>query len=147
MSSTNYLLDTNAISEAPKPTPNKDFITWLLATDNTQLSTSCLVIGELKKGIALNTDNARYEQLDKFLSQTITDFEGRIINIDQETCILWGQLIADGQRSGKTPPSIDALIAAQCIQHHMTLVTRNVKDFEQFKNLTLHCPWSYIKNS
>jgi predicted nucleic acid-binding protein len=147
MSPTNYLLDTNAISEAPKSLPNKGFITWLLTVDNSQLFTSCLVIGELKKGVALNTDNDRYEQLNGFLSQTIADLEERITNIDQETCTLWGQLIADGQRSGKTPPLIDALIAAQCIQHHMTLVTRNVKDFEQFKDLMVHCPWSDIESS
>jgi tRNA(fMet)-specific endonuclease VapC len=34
----------------------------------------------------------------------------------------------------------DILIAATCLEHHLTLLTRNLKDFQQIPNLTLYQP-------
>lgn len=139
---TNYLLDTNALSEAPKANPNVGFIHWLTVIDELSLFTSCLVLGEVKKGISLVTDTGKLKHLTKWLDTTIEDFDGRIIDIDKDVCLLGGDLLAIGQQSGKTPPVIDALIAAQCLQYHLVLVTRNIKTFEQFTDLEVLCPWS-----
>lgn len=140
--STSYLLDTNALSEASKKLPNQDFMSWFVASDEEALFTSCLVLGEIKKGIALSPDPKKQERLNKLLDAIVESFDDRIIGIDTAIALLWGKLTASGRLAGKTPPAIDALIAAQCIAHDLTLVTRNVKDFEQFTELKVLSPWA-----
>lgn len=137
-----YLLDTNALSEAAKPQPDSGFISWLKGADDVSLYTSCLVVGEIQKGIALLNEAKRRSQIQGWLNQLIADFDGRILEINEDVCLLWGKLLADARLSGKTAPLIDALIAAQCIHYKLTLVTRNKKDFEQFEGLEVFCPWS-----
>ncbi|MCY4429255.1 MAG: DUF5615 family PIN-like protein, partial [Rhodospirillales bacterium] len=46
----------------------------------------------------------------------------------------------DGDRAGRRPSAADAQIAADAIQHDLTLVTRNVKDFRNF-DIRLLDPW------
>jgi toxin FitB len=139
---TNYLLDTNALSEAPKKAPNSGFMGWFMATDELRLFTSCLVLGEIRKGIALSGDSDKRQNFDKWLDEIIDRFDGRIVGLDKDIALLWGDLIAVGQQHGRIPPVIDALIAAQCIHSRMTLVTRNIRDFEQFSDLLILCPWT-----
>jgi predicted nucleic acid-binding protein len=139
---TKYLLDTNAISEAPKKEPNSGFMKWFTAVDELSLFSSCLVLGEIKKGICLISDGNKRKNFNVWLDEIIVRFDGRVIEIDNEVSLKWGELIATGQRLGKAYPVIDSLIAAQCLYHHLTLVTRNIKDFEQFSDLNVFCPWS-----
>ena len=139
---TQYLVDTNVLSEAPKHRPNPGLITWLQNTDQANIYTSCLVLGEIQKGIILQMHGAKRAQSEAFLNEVKNTFIGRILNLDTETCLLWGELMAHGRRSGKTSPIVDSLLAAQCIRNKLTLVTRNTKDFEQFDGLDVFCPWS-----
>ncbi|HEV2403341.1 MAG TPA: type II toxin-antitoxin system VapC family toxin [Candidatus Saccharimonadales bacterium] len=139
---TSYLLDTNAISEAPKKSPDIGFMEWFINTNEANLFTSCLVLGEIKKGINLNNDAARRATFSKWLDEVIDEFADRIVEVNNTVASLWGELMASGQLAGKTPPIIDALLAAQCLTHKLTLVTRNVRDFEQFTGLQVFCPWS-----
>lgn len=137
-----YLLDTNALSEASKPQPNAGFMSWFSLVDEQVLFTSCLALGEIQKGITLVGNSAKRSQLEKWLAKLTEDFEDRIIGVDGQGAMLWGTLVAKAQKKGKSAPAIDALIAAQCIQYKLVLVTRNVKDFEQFAGLDVLCPWS-----
>lgn len=136
-----YLLDTNVISESSKKVPDSGFIKWFSDVNELNLYTSCLVLGEIKKGIFLQKDNKKRNSYNIWLTKIIDNFEDRIINIDKDISLLWGELIATGQKFGKTPPIIDALIAAQCIKNNLILVTRNKKDFEQFTDLKIFSPW------
>jgi predicted nucleic acid-binding protein len=67
-------------------------------------------------------------------------FNGRIITLDIETMEEWGRLRA---RAGRTMPVMDSLIAAAALTHHMTLVTRNTKDFEDIEGILLIDPWEF----
>jgi predicted nucleic acid-binding protein len=52
--------------------------------------------------------------------------------------IAWGKLRAT---SKKTLPIIDSLIAATAITYRAVLLTRNIRDFENIKELELINPW------
>lgn len=137
-----YLLDTNALSEIDKPEPNKGFMEWFNKTEVSEFYISCITFGELYKGIELLTDTAKRKRLEDLTGDVIEAFSSRIIVIDLKTMLIWSKLMATSIKMGQTAPSIDTLIASQCIQHNLALVTRNVKDFKQFNDLKLHCPWS-----
>jgi len=85
---------------------------WFLVTNELNLYTSCLVLGEIKKGISLNIDSKKRNSYNLRLAKIIDNFEDRVINIDTEVSLLWGDLIASGQRLGKTPLIINSLITA-----------------------------------
>jgi toxin FitB len=137
-----YLLDTNAVSEAVKSQQNKGYMNWLNSTEDTQMFISCLTIGEIQKGSELTKEPMLKQKLDQYLSGLREAFAERIIELGINDAVLWGELTALAQKAGKTSPAVDTLIAAQCINRQMILVTRNVKDFSQFSGLELLCPWS-----
>lgn len=139
---TKYLLDTNAVSEVGKLQKDAGFMDWLDGQDDSQLHISCLTIGEIQKGISLASYPGRRQELDNYLIGILEAFAGRLVNLTHEHAILWGTLMAKGQKTGCTPSAIDCLLAAQAIHEKLTLVTRNTKDFKQFSSLKMVCPWS-----
>ncbi len=136
-----FLLDTNALSEGIKKLPNAGYMAWLQTASQEQLFTSCLVIGELYKGVELAADPAHHKRLEAFANATARSLAPRILPLDTATAKLWAMLIAQAQKTGKTPPILDSLIAAQAIQHQLTVITRNTADFRQFPGLKILCPW------
>ncbi len=137
-----YLLDTNALSEADKPRPDQGFMKWFEQADVSNLYTSCLNVGELYKGIALQTNADKQQQLTKRTELIVATFDNRVLSIEQVTVKIWAQLLGAALQKGRPSPAIDALIAAQCLQHQLTIVTRNLKDFQQFPGLHILCPWA-----
>ena len=142
MNPINYLLDTVAISEAVKSNKDNGYMSWLTGTDDRCLYVSCLTIGEIQKRISLTYEPKLRQKLEDYLSGLYEAFTNRILELDVYDAVLWGKLTAKAQKSGKTPPVIDSLLAAQCLRKQMVLVTRNVRDFEQFTELEILCPWS-----
>lgn len=137
-----YLLDTNALSEADKPRPDPGFMDWFDQVATTDLYISCIALGEIYKGIELLKSVSKRNLLSKRTAAVIEGFSSRILIIDLDTTLLWAKLMAGSVKKGQTAPSIDALIAAQSLQHNLVLVTRNINDFQQFNGLEVFCPWS-----
>jgi predicted nucleic acid-binding protein len=81
---------------------------------------------------------------------------GRILPIQSEVAVCWGDIEGQLLTKGAPIPSIDGLIAATAIHHGLTIVTRNVKDFSviaqkyspasEYKlNDLLLNPWGSVK--
>jgi predicted nucleic acid-binding protein len=60
-------------------------------------------------------------------------FEGRIVDIDKQTMLKWGEINAQLQKIGRPIPIMDSLIASSCLAKEFVLITRNTKDFYGFK--------------
>jgi predicted nucleic acid-binding protein len=142
MTGSGYLLDTNAISEAVKSQQNAGYMHWLNTTDDESMYLSCLTIGEIQKGVSLTNNTTLSKRLNSYLGGLFDAFSGRILSLDYDSCVLWGALMVQAQKAGKTPPVIDTFLAAQAVQYNLTLVTRNIKDFRQFADLQVLCPWT-----
>jgi predicted nucleic acid-binding protein len=67
-------------------------------------------------------------------------FDHRILPFNGAATLIWGRLLGEGERQGRTPPDRDCQVAAVAIQHGMTVVTRNVRDFSCLDLPTLN-PW------
>lgn len=129
-----YLLDTCILSKLRKikTHPNQKLETWFEKHSESAYFINVLSIGEIQKGIAkLGTlDHKKKMILDDWLiGELIPRFESRILVIDSLTASIWGDLCGKGEKKGIVLPVIDSLLAASAIQHHLTLVTENTKDF------------------
>jgi tRNA(fMet)-specific endonuclease VapC len=137
-----YLLDTNVISELVAKQPNARVLAWLDSTDDSQVYLSTITIGEIKKGIEKLPDSPRKEQLRLWLEHDLLDrFSGRIIAIDINIMLTWGELTANLEKKGRKLPAIDSLVATAALHGHFHLVTRNESDFQD-TGVTLFNPWS-----
>jgi predicted nucleic acid-binding protein len=131
-----YLVDTNVVSEARRGAPAA--IDWLRSVDSETLFLSVITLGEIMRGIALKrkSDPAAGARLEDWLQTLRRDYARRILPIDDRVSIEWGRLSAL-----RTRGDADGLIAATATVHGLSLVTRNVRDFEDLDVPVLN-PWA-----
>jgi predicted nucleic acid-binding protein len=67
-------------------------------------------------------------------------FAGRTLAITEDIMLRWRLLVEDGRKAGRTFPQPDLILAATALEHDLTLVTRNVKDFAGLGIAILN-PW------
>ena len=133
-----YLIDTNVLSELRRKDPHPSVICWIKNRPPSILYLSVLTLGEIRKGVEALKDSTRKRELTDWLAADLPHFfAGRILNIDAKVADRWGQIIAT---AGRPIPAIDSLIAATALQHGLSLVTRNSKDF-QYSGLEVINPW------
>ncbi|HUZ96719.1 MAG TPA: type II toxin-antitoxin system VapC family toxin [Edaphobacter sp.] len=132
-----YLLDTNILSETRKKQADERVISFLSSTEPSTLYISVLTLGELRKGVALKkrSDKDAAKKIAAWVDGLEFSFSDRILGIDAATASLWGELSAQRPR-----PVIDTLLAATAIVHELTLVTRNTGDVRDI-DLRLLDPW------
>jgi toxin FitB len=137
-----FLIDTNVLSEARRPEPNRGIIEWLDQLDEDRAFISVISLAEIRRGVALMDKGRRRDVLAKWLTQDLAErFAGRILSVDESIAFAWGDLMAEAKRRGIGLASMDGLLAATAFVHDLTLVTRNVRDFQDL-DLKLFDPWT-----
>jgi predicted nucleic acid-binding protein len=127
------------VSELRRRSPDPGVVAWFEGRRSQTLYLSVLTLGELRKGIDGLTDDPRKHALLDWLQVDLPRFfSGRVLPIDARIADRWGQLAA---RAGRPLPAVDSLLAATALTHGLTLVTRNLRDF-QFPGLEVVDPWS-----
>lgn len=134
-----YLIDTNVLSELRRREPDAKVVQWFAERPASTLYLSVLTLGELRKGIdALPETPRKLALLDWLEAELPIFFAGRILAVDTKVADRWGRLVA---QAGCPLPAIDSLLAATALTHGLTLITRNLKDF-QHADLAVLDPWS-----
>lgn len=137
-----FLLDTNIISEGAKPRPDPGVMDWLASMDEEQMFLSIVSLAELRHGVERMDKGGRKEALDIWLTEQLAPrFEERLLPVDIDTADQWGRIVARSQAMGRPIGAMDAFIAAHAQQHDLTLVTRNISDFEA-TGIRLFNPWT-----
>jgi len=137
-----YLLDTNVISELRKASVkkcHKEVSKWAKTVSSSSLFISVITILEIETGILLveRKDIKQGALLRLWLEEhVIPAFSDRIISIDTEIAQRCAQLHVPDPC-----PERDSLIAATALVHSMTVVTRNISDFES-TGVELLNPWN-----
>ena len=127
---TGFLLDTNVPSELTRPKPEPEVIQWLDDADDLRLFLSVVSRGEIFKGITVLPEGKRRQQLQQWVDETLRPwFDGRILPVSESVAERWGVLAGECQLTGRPLNVADGLIAATALEHGLTVVTRNVKDF------------------
>jgi predicted nucleic acid-binding protein len=138
----NVLIDTNVVSEWTKPRPDSGVVAWLAEADEDRVFISVITLAELRYGIEKMPAGAKRNRLDTWVSEQLpARFEARVLPIDSETADTWGRVMARGTTAGRPVGTMDAFIAATAERHHLTLVTRNVSDFDVLGIRVIN-PWS-----
>lgn len=136
-----FLLDTNIPSETLRPTPELRVAEWLRAQNKNSQFLSVITLGELRRGITLLSQGARRSRLELFIESDIPLWFGhRILPVTPAIAERWGALDGKRQLAGKSLNIADGLIAATALEHGLTLVTRNMKDFTGLDLMILN-PW------
>ena len=136
-----FLLDTNCVSEGAKVRPDKQVESWAQQTPDDFLYISVLTLGEIRKGIVSLVAGRRRIDLEQWLENTLRpSFGSRVLPVTEAIAIRWGVLVGEARRSGRTLPAIDSLLAATALEHNLTLVTRNTRDFEG-TSVQVISPW------
>ena len=137
-----YLIDTCVIGEIIKPKPNVKVLNWVEKQDENKLYLSVLTLGEISKGIEKVKDRHRKRKLHLWLIDDLRErFSGRILPIDEQVAMTWGQIQGKAELQGKSMPTIDGLIAATALVFNMIVVTRNTADMEE-SGVVLLDPWN-----
>lgn len=137
-----FLLDTNVVSELRKVRLGKadsGVAAWADSVDAADLYISAITVQELEIGVLLleRRDPLQGAIFRSWLTMHVLPaFTDRILVVDTAVALRSARLHVPDLR-----PVRDGLIAATALVHGMTVVTRNVADFQPAGVLTLN-PWS-----
>lgn len=103
---------------------------WLDQVDDDALFLSVISLSEILRGITRLPESTRRTQLQTWLDEILRLwFEDRILPVTQSIAERLGRWAGERDSKGLTLPVPDGLIAATALEHDLTLVTRNVRDF------------------
>jgi len=130
-----YLIDTVVLSELRKPQRDARLTAWIERQRTTDLFVSVVTIGEIERGIARQraTEPDFAAALAAWLDRVLALYGERILPFDLQVARRWGQLSA-----ALGNDSADLMISATALEHGLTVVTRNVSDFEPTGVATLN---------
>lgn len=122
------LLDTSVISELRKTSCNSGVAAWISSIEADEAFLSVITLGEIRRGIELHRskDAKSAGALERWLLGLESHYAERVLPVTAAVADRWGRL------SPSQPlPVSDGLIAATALEHKLTMVTRNVGDFQR----------------
>lgn len=123
-----YLLDTDVLSELRKRKRNPGVVKWIGGVAESDIHLSTVTIAEIERGIErqLKPDPVFAGELASWLEFTLRAFSDRILPIGVNVARRWGRLAA---KIGNV--ELDLAIAATGLEHGLTVVTGNAKQFDR----------------
>ena len=118
-----FLCDTNIISELVRPQPNSGVLIWTKKLSS--INISVITLEEIHYGLISKPNLKIQTWFDNFIKN-----DCQILPVTAEIAKLCGELRGQQRLSGKTVTQADMMIAATAQIHQLTLVTRNIRDFD-----------------
>ncbi len=138
---TGWLLDTNILSELRKPKPEPKVLTFIAGQPIDLLYVSTVMLAEIRFGIEMVPEANRRSELHGWLTHTVRPmFDGRILPVSEDVMFKWRLMVEAGRKSGHTFSQPDLIIAATAQCHGLTVVSRDIRDYERARVPILN-PW------
>jgi len=139
---TDWLLDTNVLSELRRPRPESRVTTFIAAQSLDRLYVSTVTFAEIRFGIEVVADANRRAQLNEWLTHKVRPmFDGRVLAVNEDIMFKWRLLVEDGRKAGHTFSQPDLIIAATALHHGLTMVSRDTSDYARARIPFLN-PWT-----
>lgn len=132
-------IDTNVISKTLRPQPEPRVLEWLIRHDS-QLAIPGIVVPEVAFGIDKLQPDRRTKRLMRGLDAWRQRLAGRVMAFNEESALVYGELIGASAKQGRPMSAQDGMIAAIARVHGGKLATRNVRDFEH-AGVDIVNPW------
>jgi toxin FitB len=127
---TDWLLDTNILSELRRPKPERKVVAFIAAQPLERLFVSTVTFAEIRFGIELVNDPHRRADLIEWLSHKVRPmFAQRALAVSEDVMFKWRLLVEEGRKAGHTFSQPDLIIAATASQHGLTVVSRDTADY------------------
>jgi toxin FitB len=139
---TEWLLDTNILSELRRPKPERRVLAFVAAQPLELLYISMVTLAEIRFGIELLPDVARRSELNDWLAHKVRPmFEQRVLAITEDIMFKWRLMVEEGRKVGHTFSQPDLIIAATGQHHGLTIVSRDTADYVKAQ-VTVFNPWT-----
>jgi predicted nucleic acid-binding protein len=135
-----FLLDTNVVSDSTKLVSHPAVALWLEAQPREGLFVSVISLAEASYGIERLAPGRKADELRLGRASLMSDFGERLLPVDNEIAMVQGKIRRATENARRTIPIMDAFLAATAEVHGLTLVTRNVLDFEAWGGPVFN-PW------
>ena len=133
-----FLLDTCVLSDGIKQKPDARLLAWLEATPLEHRFVSVLSLADVQFGILMLPEGRKKSVLANWYEAELRPSCGsRILNFEEREALVWARLRA----SRPMASFVDTQLAATALVHGLTIVTRNVRDFE-YDGLIVINPWN-----
>ncbi len=121
-----FLLDTNVFSELRKGRNARPGLVALVdAADPARLHVSIVTLGEIAFGAEIAPDAGLRATVHRWLAIQIDLFADRILAVTIDTHPRYASLRAAAKRAGAVYGDNDLWIAAQALEHGLTVLTRD----------------------
>lgn len=135
-----WLLDTNVVSEAMRPRPDRRVMTWIGAQSKDDLGISDITLAELRYGAANSLDRTRRDRFERWLSSISELFREHTLPLSVDILTDWLTLARTLRAHGRPQSAPDLLIASTARVYALTIVTRNVRGFAG-TGIVVYDPW------
>lgn len=139
---TEWLLDTNVLSELRRRKPEPKVVAFVAAQPLDSLYISTVTLAEIRFGIELVADLGRRAELNDWLTHKVRPmFEQRVLPVTEDIMFKWRLLVEEGRKAGHTFSQPDLILAATALEHGLTLVSRDTREYERARAPVLN-PWT-----
>jgi toxin FitB len=139
-----WLLDTNVLSELRRPKPSTRVVAFVTGAPLDALYVSTVTFAEIRFGIELVGEAGRRAALNQWLVHQVRPmFDNRVLPVSEDVMFTWRLLVEQGRKSGHTFSQPDLIIAATALQHGLTIVTRDPRDYVRASVPVLN-PWKAV---
>jgi len=138
---TDWLLDTNILSELRRPRPEPKVLAFIAAHPLDHLYVSVVTFAEIRFGIERVADASRRAELGDWLTHKVRPmFEDRVLPVTEDVMFKWRLLVEAGRTARHTFSQPELIIAATALCHGLTILSRDTSDFERAGAPVLN-PW------
>lgn len=132
-----FLADTNLVSELAKAAASPSVKRWMEAHGE-EVGLSWVSVAELRAGIQVMPPGKRRDLLHEDIEGLIADDDDELLQLSGDTAVRHADLVARRKPAGIQIHFADTVIAAVALEHGLTVVTRNTKDFPDVPTVN---PW------
>lgn len=135
-----FLLDTNTVCEPFKDRADPRVLAWLQGGSPDQSFVSAISLAEISYGLERLSAGRKADGIRAWRDELVLTLGRRLLTVDAEIAMAQGRIRRAAENARRTMPFMDAFLAATADVHGLTLVTRNVRDFEAWGGAIFN-PW------